>query len=645
MLTLEMSEADRKPLKALIGGFSAPCAPFRTLAWLILILLPTLAFTFPVETDRRALSASFGEYRPGRLHAGVDFATFGKVGLPIRAIAAGRVIRVRSSAGGYGNVVYLQHEDGRRSVYAHLDRFAPRIAAQLPRSAHRLGGDSSAGTMEVFPPRTLNVREGEVIGWSGESGAGLPHFHFELRDASDRPINPVEAGALSPRDRVSPVITGIIIEPADTASDVDGGGLPVILDAATPQTPGASRTLEASRTPNTSRTQSIRATGRVRILVSAYDEDGRLGGKLGITRARLLVDGVEWSQIRMSSFTYGKDREAPLVYDFYRTGFSPTRYTYDLTAPAGAAESVRGRGVFEIRGEHKIRVLVEDMSGNRAATEFILGATTTRGARRTMTGDGEYISLGGLVIRRGGAEERFVSGNHVVSGLDCRATKISPLAGLFSDEILDGVRVRGVEAGTSVYAARGGRLPAASGAAGPVILVGPYGLALGTGAEISVRIDGAAGAVGAANGLAQWTNDTWHWVGGSVSGGNITARIAILAPVVPIRDAIGPSLEFVDDERGRRIEIRDAESGIDGESVRVTEEAEGRERRVIEGRFDADRDAFLPDEPLPAAPRTWVIEAADRVGNRTRRSFAVSIAASPKRGAGETVPAAAGARK
>jgi murein DD-endopeptidase MepM/ murein hydrolase activator NlpD len=84
----------------------------------------------PLDPPLR-LSGSFGEYRPGHFHAGLDFATGGQVGLPVYASLPGSVVRVRASGVGYGRSVYLQADDGRLLVYGHLDAFDEPLASYV----------------------------------------------------------------------------------------------------------------------------------------------------------------------------------------------------------------------------------------------------------------------------------------------------------------------------------------------------------------------------------------------------------------------------------------------------------------------------------------------------------------------------------
>lgn len=96
-----------------------------------------------------------------RLHAGNDIPA--ATGTPIRAAAAGRVTRA-GVAGGYGNLVEIDHGNGLTTRYGHMSRIMAR-AGQY-------------------------VAQGEVIGKVGSTGLATgPHLHFEIR-RNGQPLNP-----------------------------------------------------------------------------------------------------------------------------------------------------------------------------------------------------------------------------------------------------------------------------------------------------------------------------------------------------------------------------------------------------------------------------------------------------------------------
>lgn len=86
-------------------------------------------------------------------HNGVDFST--PVGVSLRAVDDGVVLRVDFETGGFGNYILLGHRWG-ESIYAHLS------------------------VVEVSVGQ--NVTRGQLIGRSGNTGASTgPHLHFAIR--------------------------------------------------------------------------------------------------------------------------------------------------------------------------------------------------------------------------------------------------------------------------------------------------------------------------------------------------------------------------------------------------------------------------------------------------------------------------------
>ncbi|MEU1512402.1 peptidoglycan DD-metalloendopeptidase family protein [Streptomyces sp. NPDC005811] len=107
----------------------------------------------PVETY--TLSAGFGSGgdRWVNRHTGQDFAV--PIGTPVRAVGAGRVVRV-ACGGAFGIQVVIRHADGYCTQYAHL----------------------AAVTVD----QGERVTAGQWIGQSGTSGNSTgPHLHFEVR--------------------------------------------------------------------------------------------------------------------------------------------------------------------------------------------------------------------------------------------------------------------------------------------------------------------------------------------------------------------------------------------------------------------------------------------------------------------------------
>ena len=105
------------------------------------------------------------------LHTGIDFR--GEYGDPVRATAAGRVDRSPAPAGGYGNMVEIDHGAGLTTRYGHLSR--------------------------LFVEDGQWVKAGAELGAIGSTGRSTgPHLHYEVR-VDGAPVDPsryLKAGKL-----------------------------------------------------------------------------------------------------------------------------------------------------------------------------------------------------------------------------------------------------------------------------------------------------------------------------------------------------------------------------------------------------------------------------------------------------------------
>ena len=161
--------------------------------------------TPPLEIPLK-LSGTFGEFRPTHFHAGLDIKTQGKEGFKVSSIKAGSVRRIKVATTGYGKCLYIQHADGTTSVYAHLKKFAPKIESFI--KAYQYEKETFL-TQKFLKIGEMTVEQGEVIGYSGNTGGSLgPHLHFEIRDTkAETPLNPLQLGFEIP-DSIRPIVQG-----------------------------------------------------------------------------------------------------------------------------------------------------------------------------------------------------------------------------------------------------------------------------------------------------------------------------------------------------------------------------------------------------------------------------------------------------
>ncbi|MFC3032289.1 peptidoglycan DD-metalloendopeptidase family protein [Pseudoalteromonas fenneropenaei] len=123
--------------------------------WAILALS---AKHWQAPLERLSLSSGFATtspFREGRRHSGADFVA--PTGTPVYAVRFGKVLIADDSSypANYGKVVVIEHGDGYRSLYAHLDEI-----------------NVSPGTY---------LQAGQILGTVGATGRVTgPHLHLEV---------------------------------------------------------------------------------------------------------------------------------------------------------------------------------------------------------------------------------------------------------------------------------------------------------------------------------------------------------------------------------------------------------------------------------------------------------------------------------
>lgn len=131
-------------------------------------MLASIPAIQPVKnTDLKRMASGFGMrlhpiLKIWKMHEGMDFTA--PTGTPIFASGNGKVIRAERSST-YGNVVYIDHGYGYKTVYAHMSKMA-----------------TAKGKV---------VKRGDIIGYVGNTGRSeAPHLHYEVRK-NDKSVNPV----------------------------------------------------------------------------------------------------------------------------------------------------------------------------------------------------------------------------------------------------------------------------------------------------------------------------------------------------------------------------------------------------------------------------------------------------------------------
>jgi len=349
---------------------------------------PAGRYVWPTDASR-FVTSSFGEYRAGHFHAGLDVKTWGSEGWRVFALDSGSVVRVQASPYGYGRALVIRLKNGLRVLYAHLSRFSEPLE-EIVRMEQRRAGRFAVAL--EFEPGFLPVDRGETVAFTGSTGAGTgPHLHFEVWDRNGDALNPLtlEFGI---EDRIVPTLRALAFTPLDFGSHVEGD-----FDTKIVPLRRTSRGAYAA-------VSKVRAWGDVGIALSAFDMLNGAATRMAAYRIRLSVDGGPLfsetygrfpqsitGQIRIER-DYRLERQGRGIFqklyvddgntlpfyepDAYRSGVvfcwdADPRLKTDGSFPLAPGDSVAGPRRFE-PGDHSFRIEVSDYSGNTAVADGIL---------------------------------------------------------------------------------------------------------------------------------------------------------------------------------------------------------------------------------------------------------------------------------
>ena len=329
-----------------------------------------------------ALSSTFGESRSRAFHAGIDLKTWGETGHPVQALADGYIWRVRTSPWGYGRALYQKLADGRIVVYAHLEGFAAPMAERVQQAQQQRGRYS---VDLYFKEGEIPVLGGAVIAWSGESGAGPPHLHLELRDANNVAINPLLHG-FAIADTIAPTLQRVAITPHGHNAQVEGGHDPYVLNLR--WQPGRGEFTGA---------RPVQVLGKVSISALMYDRADAAPNKLAPYRAALHIDGNPVFAARYERVGYGDMHQMYLDRPLAAFKGGVGRFYNLCRLPGNRLEFYEGPddGMLNLaKGRHEAVVVVADINGNESRARFGLVVDeppVIAGARIAEKADGAFI--------------------------------------------------------------------------------------------------------------------------------------------------------------------------------------------------------------------------------------------------------------
>ncbi len=283
--------------------------------------------------------------------------------MEVYASKSGWVYRIFTSWWGYGKAVYLKHPDGKFTVYAHLFDFSEKLKKIVTKKQI----ENRRYRVDFFLEDSIWIERGELIGYSGETGTGDPHLHFEIRDENSKPLNPLTAG-ISVQDTIAPVLQSIAIRPLDLNSLGDSS-------------------LEAKIYPlyfdSTERVFILKeipiVEGKTGIELSVYDEMTKKGSKFGIYKLELYSDSLLVFSSHYDTIDFENSWKVELDRDFELLQKGEGEF-YKLFIDSGndlpLYQSIN-RGLLEFPKDnlHQIIIQAQDACGNSSRAKIYLRVT------------------------------------------------------------------------------------------------------------------------------------------------------------------------------------------------------------------------------------------------------------------------------
>ncbi len=319
-----------------------------------------VTYLWPTNASRY-MSSSFGETRAAHFHAAMDIGTWGHEGYAVFASRDGIVQRIGVGPVGYGNVIYLLHDDGSISLYAHLKDFHPRIRAVVDSLRLMDYSFDFNRNMEEFD---IRFQRGQQIGWTGSTGVGPPHLHFELRTPDGRPFNPLLAG-MRIDDTIPPQFSGIAVEPLSANSLVNGS-------------PRIYRSRPALR-GGVYHFGSLDVQGEIGLAVNVFDRANATNNVHAVYELKMFVNDELYFHSRADSFAYSESRQMFLdrVYPILRNerrGYQRLYVRNGNSLPFYLNAGQTGRLDLP-PGEYSVRIIASDFFGNRSQAHASLNVT------------------------------------------------------------------------------------------------------------------------------------------------------------------------------------------------------------------------------------------------------------------------------
>ena len=313
---------------------------------------PSDSFSSPLDIPI-VLAGTFGELRSNHFHSGVDIKTQQREGLPVYAIGDGYISRIKIQHYGFGKALYVTHNNGFISVYAHLQKFSPAIEEFVKKQQYK----NESYEIELYPSSSsLPLKKGEIIAYSGNTGGSSgPHLHFEIRNSSDTPLNPLFFG-MDVKDSQPPFIQSLFAYPISSDSEVNQSNSIVQLN----YTQQADGSFLADK---------IYAFGDLGFGINSYDRQDLAYNKNGLYQVEVLVNGLLYFSYDLEKFTFSESRyiNTLIDYEYYKENRQKIQQCFIKPGNnLSIYDNVTNNGILKVEEglNYNIEIRAKDFKGN-----------------------------------------------------------------------------------------------------------------------------------------------------------------------------------------------------------------------------------------------------------------------------------------
>lgn len=312
-------------------------------------------YFFPIKPGENAyLSGNMGEIRNSHFHSGLDIKTGGTSGLAVYATYDGYVSRIKISATGYGNSIYIKHPNGETSVYAHLFRLRRDIADWVRSKQY----EKESFEVNLFPEKDLfTIMKGDIIALSGNTGSSQgPHLHFEIRDKVQQPVDPLKRNFSEIKDDIPPFAHQIALVTLTMESRINNefGRFEFGLKKS-----GNKFFIE----------KPIKVNGLIGVQIKAYDKMNGASNRNGIPSIYMAFDGDELFKINVDTVSFSHTKYVVVHYDYEaktnKKGTFEKLYIEDGNPlPFYKYDKRKGKVLVDDTLEHEITITLKDSYNN-----------------------------------------------------------------------------------------------------------------------------------------------------------------------------------------------------------------------------------------------------------------------------------------